>query len=422
MTTSDGDAGLVSRLRANAPTAVMDRSPAEKPEAPASPQIAPNPTDHHRDVRSDRLAASDFDDFWSEPRSPREPRPTPLVVLLARLAGVLAVAFAVVAIVVVHSTGSRRLAGDLITPARTNSGTVRLHPKTGRAVLPLTHARRHIVKHRSHPSDRHKKTVSPVRVGISPPASPVGSPKPRATRHSPLLSASQTLMAFGRRAVGATGAVRAVTMTNSGTAVAAISSIAVTGPFTQTNNCGTRLSAFSPATTGKAAGTLTVASNVPSRSLAVSLSGTGTASAGTGTNLAQGKAITASSSLSAYPASNANDGNTSTYWESLDGSGFPQTLTVDLGTTTSISRIVLDLPPLSDWGTRTQTLSVLGRTSGKTYSTLVASASYTFDWSTGNTVTITLPARASARFVRLRFTGNSGWPAAQVSEFEIFGR
>jgi hypothetical protein len=238
-------------------------------------------------------------------------------------------------------------------------------------------------------------------------------------------------VAFGRRAVGATGAVRAVTVTNSGTAAAAISSIAVTGPFTQTNNCGKRLAArtvctvrvsFSPAMTGKAVGTLTLASNDPSGPLAVSLSGTGTASAGTGTNLAQGKAITASSSLSAYPISNANDGNTSTYWESVDGSGWPQTVTVDLGSATSISRIVLALPPFSDWGTRTQTLSVLGSTTGKTYSTMVASASYTFVWSSGDSITITLPARTSARFVRLSFTGNTGWPAAQISEFEIFGR
>src|SRR6202044_3122165 len=86
----------------------------------------------------------------------------------------------------------------------------------------------------------------------------------------------------------------------------------------------------------------------------------------------------------------------------------------------SISSIVLDLPPSSAWSTRTETLSVLGSTTGATYSTLVASAGYTFNPSTGNTVTITLPSGTSDRFVELSFTGNTGWSAAQLSEFEVF--
>ena len=115
---------------------------------------------------------------------------------------------------------------------------------------------------------------------------------------------------------------------------------------------------------------------------------------------------------------NAVDGNTSTYWESTDNA-FPQWLQVDLGATKSFSRIVLDLPPSSSWSTRTQTLSVLGSTDGSTFTTIVASAGYTFNPSTGNTVTITFPA-ASARYVRLNFTANTGWPAGQVSEFQVW--
>lgn len=45
-------------------------------------------------------------------------------------------------------------------------------------------------------------------------------------------------------------------------------------------------------------------------------------------------------------------------------------------------------------GTRTQTLSILGSTDGSTFSTIVGSAGYTFDPSTGNTVTITFRPRA----------------------------
>ena len=46
-------------------------------------------------------------------------------------------------------------------------------------------------------------------------------------------------------------------------------------------------------------------------------------------------------------------------------------------------------------------------------------ANYTFNPSTGNTVTITLPA-SSYRYVRLNFTANTGWPAGQVSEFQVW--
>ena len=92
---------------------------------------------------------------------------------------------------------------------------------------------------------------------------------------------------------------------------------------------------------------------------------------------------------------------------------------VDLGSAKSISKIVLDLPPSSSWATRSQTLSVLGSTDGSTFTTVVGSASYTFNPSTGNTVTITFPS-TTTRYVRLNFTANTGWPAGQLSEFQVF--
>ena len=82
-------------------------------------------------------------------------------------------------------------------------------------------------------------------------------------------------------------------------------------------------------------------------------------------------------------------------------------------------RIVLRLPPAAAWATRTQTLSVLGSTSNTTYATLVGSTAYSFNPATGNTVTITFAA-TSQRYLRLTFTGNTGWPAGQVSEFEVY--
>ncbi|MFJ8773783.1 discoidin domain-containing protein [Streptomyces microflavus] len=135
-------------------------------------------------------------------------------------------------------------------------------------------------------------------------------------------------------------------------------------------------------------------------------------------NLAQGRAVTASSHVDVYGAGNAVDGNPNTYWESRNNA-FPQTLTVDLGAAKAVKRVVLKLPPAAAWATRTQTLSVLGSTDNSTYNTLKASAGYSFNPSSGNTATVTLPG-TSARYLRLTFTGNTGWPAAQLSEVEAY--
>ena len=140
----------------------------------------------------------------------------------------------------------------------------------------------------------------------------------------------------------------------------------------------------------------------------------------TATNLALKAPITASSHTQNYLATNADDGNTGTYWESANGS-WPATLTVDLGTAHPLSSVVVALPPSSAWQTRTQTFSVLGSTNDSTWTTLAASAARTFNPSTGNTVTISLPSGTSERYVELDFTANSVQNGAQVSEFEVMG-
>ncbi|GAA2373802.1 discoidin domain-containing protein [Dactylosporangium salmoneum] len=133
------------------------------------------------------------------------------------------------------------------------------------------------------------------------------------------------------------------------------------------------------------------------------------------TNLARGKSTSESSHTQGYGSGNAVDGNQDTYWESANNA-FPQWLQVDLGSATSVGRIVLKLP--ASWGARTQTLSVAGSTDGTNFTTLKASADYTFSPS-ANTTSITFTATAT-RYVRLTFTANTGWPAGQVSEFEVY--
>jgi parallel beta-helix repeat protein len=241
----------------------------------------------------------------------------------------------------------------------------------------------------------------------------------------PILNATPASLSFPSTLVGNTAAKQTVTITNSGTTSATVSAVSVTGAFSQTNNCTsiavngscTVTVSFTPTAGGTQTGSLTVTSNANDSPTTVGLSGTGISST---TNIALNQPITASSNASGYPAANANDGNTSTYWESLDGAAYPQTLAVNLGSAYSLGSIVLDLPPATDWTTRTETLSVLGSTNGSTYTTIVPSAGYTFNPSTGNTVTIPLPSGTSAQYVELNFTANTGWSAAQVSEFEVF--
>ncbi len=144
---------------------------------------------------------------------------------------------------------------------------------------------------------------------------------------------------------------------------------------------------------------------------------TDASSGGGTTNLALNRPTTESSHTQTYASGNAVDGNTGTYWES-NNSAFPQWIQVDLGAATALGKLVLKLPP--GWGARTQTLSILGSTDGSSFSTVVGSAGYAFDPGSSNVVTITLPT-ATARYVRLNVTANTGWPAGQLSEFEVYG-
>jgi hypothetical protein len=143
------------------------------------------------------------------------------------------------------------------------------------------------------------------------------------------------------------------------------------------------------------------------------------AAAASTVNLAAGRPTAESGHADVYPSGNAVDGNADTYWESANNA-FPQWLRVDLGSAVAVNKVVLKLPPATAWAARTQTLAVQGSTDGQNFSDIVPSAGYTFDPATGNTVTITFN-QATTRYVRLNITGNTGWPAGQISELEVYG-
>jgi hypothetical protein len=62
---------------------------------------------------------------------------------------------------------------------------------------------------------------------------------------------------------------------------------------------------------------------------------------------------------------------------------------------------------------------VAGSTNGSSFTTLSAAAGRTFDPASGNTATITV-APSGVRYLRLTFTANTGWPAGQLSELEVY--
>jgi alpha-1,3-glucanase-like protein/CARDB protein/F5/8 type C domain-containing protein len=135
-----------------------------------------------------------------------------------------------------------------------------------------------------------------------------------------------------------------------------------------------------------------------------------------GPNLAAGKSASASSNTQTYVAGNVTDGNQGSYWESANNA-FPQWVRVDLGSSVSTNQVVLKLP--SGWGSRNETLAVQGSTDGQNFNDLSAAASRAFN-APGNTLTIDY-GNSTVRYIRILITANTGWPAGQISEVEVYG-
>ncbi|MBP2478011.1 hypothetical protein JOF53_006883 [Crossiella equi] len=138
-----------------------------------------------------------------------------------------------------------------------------------------------------------------------------------------------------------------------------------------------------------------------------------------GANLALGRPVTTSGHVYDLAGARAVDGNADTYWESVNHA-FPQEITVDLGETRQVGRVQLALPPRQAWGARTQTAVILGSVNGSGYSELVGSRVYTLDPASGNTAEVGFGV-TGVRYLRVRVTGNTGWPAAQLGELRVFG-
>jgi hypothetical protein len=105
----------------------------------------------------------------------------------------------------------------------------------------------------------------------------IGSP-------TPVPSLSVASLPFGSQLVGTPSQAQVVTLSNTGNAILSISSIASTGDFTQSNNCGVSLAGgslcsisvtFTPSIEGVRTGSLTVTDNAANPTQSIPLSGTG---------------------------------------------------------------------------------------------------------------------------------------------------
>ncbi|HWB37244.1 MAG TPA: discoidin domain-containing protein, partial [Rugosimonospora sp.] len=237
-----------------------------------------------------------------------------------------------------------------------------------------------------------------------------------------VLSPDPATLAFGDQALN-TSATQQVTIANPGPEPIRVTAVTAPTGYALGNHCTTIPVGgsctvdvtFTPTASHLYTGLLSVDSTSPAGRYLVSLSGLGFDPDG---NLALGHPITASSqALSWLGPTNLNDGNPDTYYESANNA-FPQSVTLDLTALRAVDRIVLQLP--APWGTRTETVEVQGSADGSTFDRILAPADYTLDPSVdGNRVTITFPT-TEVRYLRLVVTGNTGWPAAQFSEFEVY--
>ncbi|MEV4517831.1 choice-of-anchor D domain-containing protein [Dactylosporangium sp. NPDC049525] len=171
---------------------------------------------------------------------------------------------------------------------------------------------------------------------------------------------------------------------------------------------------FTPSVQGAQSAVYSITGDDGQGAILVQLTGTGVTGTGT-TNLAAGRPVTSSSAQGGYPASNATDADANSYWESANNA-FPQWIQVDLGSTVSVGKVTLRLPPAAAWATRRQTVAIID---GATGTVLKPAADVVFDPATGNTADIAVA--AGVRQLRVQITGNTGWPAGQLSSLEVYG-
>ena len=195
---------------------------------------------------------------------------------------------------------------------------------------------------------------------------------------TPSATLSPTSLTFASQNVGTTSAAQAITLSNGGTAALSISSIATSGDYAQTNNCGTSLAAganctisvtFTPTASGTRTGTLTVTDNAANSPQTASLTGTG-ASSGTPSASLSPTSLTFASQVvgTTSAAQNITLSNGGTAALSISGIGISGDFAQSNNCGTSLAAganctINVTFKPTAT-GTRTGTLSVTDNATG----------------------------------------------------------
>jgi PKD domain/WD40-like Beta Propeller Repeat/Abnormal spindle-like microcephaly-assoc'd, ASPM-SPD-2-Hydin len=260
-------------------------------------------------------------------------------------------------------------------------------------------------------------------------------------------------LAFGSQVVGSTSQLQTVTLINTGTADLAISSLAVSGDFAQTNTCGSTMAAgasctisimFTATAAGPRTGAVTIVDNAAGSPHVVALSGTGNAPpVASFTTACSGVTCSFNASGSADP-----DGTITSYgWSLGDGTSvsgptvshtyatagtYPITLTVmdNVGATDAQSKSLTVIQPSMHVGDLDRAVTNQGSTwtaiatitvHDKNHSP-VANATVSGSWSSGATGSCTTNAGgqcAAPRSTIPKSTGSVIFTVANVTHATI---
>ncbi len=136
---------------------------------------------------------------------------------------------------------------------------------------------------------------------------------------APVVSLSPTSLTFASQTVATTSAAQSVTLKNTGTASLSISTLAASGSFAETNNCGSSLAAsasctisvtFAPTASGTLTGGITLTDNAASSPQAVSLTGTAVAATQPQVTLSWTESSTSVSGYNVYRSTQSGTGYT----------------------------------------------------------------------------------------------------------------
>lgn len=236
------------------------------------------------------------------------------------------------------------------------------------------------------------------------------------------LTLSTSTLDFGYVDLGQS-VTQQVVVTNRGPHKVTVGQLFVPAAFTTSDDCATLAAGrsctvtvtYRPTSGANDSGYLRIDSDSAGGPSTVELTAIGVDPDG---NLAAGRPATASSAHPWFPAWQAVDGNPDSYWNSADDAVLPQWLQVDTGREQVVGRVTIQLP--AGWGARVETVTVRTSADGVTFTDVTGPTDVLLDPATGNLGTVLLPAGTTARYVQVVVTGNTGWPAGQVSELGIY--